>query len=423
VIRKLVTVGVAVAAMTLSLVGLDSAASAASAPLLLTLSQGQAFAILGASCGGIQEHSYVTGFDPSTGYPLATVTLSTTCSTGGRGSQPHTYTGSADVNWDFTGATVSATSPGTRATPPLPFSATDANGNQIYNSGNSAFLLLAPGFVPAPRVTGISANEGPTSGGTAVVITGTGFAVATAVSFGGAPAASLTITSDSSITAVVPVAPPGTVDVTVRSAGGTDVTGNFDQFSFVVAPTITSLSPTSGPLQGGNEVVIFGTGLARVTSVTFGGNPTFPSAKSDTSLTVVAPAGDAVDTTSVTVASIGGSASATYADTAPELCGSGCIFTSPPTATAATGVPSSFTVSASGGVIPSLKLKGKLPSGVTFVDNFDGTATLSGTPTNIGHKHAADTYRDKISATFSFTPPGGVTVAKTITQVFMLSVS
>ena len=409
--------------MALGLVGLGSVASATSTPLLLSLSQGQAFAILGASCGGIQEQGYVTGFDPTTGYPVGAVTLSTTCSTGGRGSLPHTYTGSADVNWDFTGATISATSPATRANPGASFSATDANGNQIYNSGSSAFLLLAPGFVPAPRVTGISANLGPSAGGTSVVITGTGFTAATGVSFGGVPAASFTIASDISITAVAPVAPPGPVDVTVTSTGGTDATGSFDLFTFVAPPTITSLSPASGPLQGGNEVVITGTALAGVTSVSFGGNPTFPSAQSDTSLTVTVPAGDAVDTTNVSVTSIGGTAGAIYAYTAPDLCGSACVFTSPATAAATTGVPFSFTVSATGAVTPIFKRTGKLPKGLKFVNNGNGTATLSGVPVNSLTRLAAGTYSDKISAIFSYTPPGGVTVSKTITQVFTLTVS
>jgi hypothetical protein len=420
--RRLVTAGVAVAAMTLGLVGLGSVAVAASAPVVLTLSQGQAFTILGASCGGIQESGYATGFDPTTGYPVGVVTLSTTCSTGGRGSLPHTYTGSADVNWDFTGATVSATSPAARPAPPSPFSAVDGNGNQVYNSGNSAFLLLAPGFVPTPRVTAISANTGPSTGGTPVVITGTGFTVATGVNFGGTPAASFVITGDTSITAVAPVAPPGPVDVTVTSAGGTDAIGTFDLFTFVARPTITSLSPASGPLQGGNQVIVTGTNLAGVTSVSFGGNPSFPSAQSDTSLTVTAPAGDAIDTTTVTVTSIGGTAGATYAYRAPDLCGGGCVFTSPSTATATTGVPFSFTVSAAGVVSPTFKRSGTLPKGLRFVNNGNGTASLSGIPVNSLTRLAAGSYRNKISATFSFTPSGGGTVSKTITQVFTLTV-
>ncbi len=44
----------------------------------------------------------------------------------------------------------------------------------------------------------------------------------------------------------------------------------------------------------------------------------------------------------------------------------------------------SFTVSSTGYPIPSLIETGALPSGVTFVDNLDGTATLSGTPATSG---------------------------------------
>src|SRR5437868_9479348 len=57
-------------------------------PAHLVLPQSLAFAILGHTCGGIKEQTYVTGFDPATGYPTGNVHLSTTCSTGGRGSRP-----------------------------------------------------------------------------------------------------------------------------------------------------------------------------------------------------------------------------------------------------------------------------------------------------------------------------------------------
>lgn len=57
-----------------------------------------------------------------------------------------------------------------------------------------------------------------------------------------------------------------------------------------------------------------------------------------------------------------------------------------------------------------------------LVVNCDGTATLSGAPTNVGRKHAAGTYRDKIRATFRFTLSGGRTVSKTITQIFTITV-
>jgi IPT/TIG domain len=418
--RKLVTAAVAKATLSLGLVGLvglAGSAAAAPTPVHLNLDQGTAFSILGASCGGIQEQSFATGFDPTTGYPVGVVDMSTSCSSGGRGSHPHLYTATADVTWDFTASVVSATAPATRTVDPA-FSATDANGNQIYNQANAAYLLLAPGFTPTPRVTRISASIGPASGGTSVVISGTGFTGATHVDFGTTPAASFTITDDRSITAVAPVAPAGQVDVKVTSAGGTDATGAFDVFTFVAAPVITSLSPNSGPLQGGNQVVISGTGLAPVISVYFGGNYAFVTAQSDTSITVTAPAGEGVDNEMVTVSSIGGTASASYAYTAPDLCGSGCVFTSPGTASATTGVPFSFTVSATGGVTPTFTEKGRLPHGVTFVNNYDGTATLSGKPVNGPLRLAAGSYPLKIKATFSYG-----TATKTVAQYFTLTVS
>ena len=85
---------------------------------------------------------------------------------------------------------------------------------------------------------------------------------------------------------------------------------------------------------------------------------------------------------------------------------------------AATGVPFSFTVSATGGVVPSFAEKGRLPNGVTFVDDFDGTATLSGTPVGLGHPSAAGTYRMKIRAVFAYG-----TASRTIAQTLTLTVS
>jgi hypothetical protein len=40
----------------------------------------------------------------------------------------------------------------------------------------------------------------------------------------------------------------------------------------------------------------------------------------------------------------------------------------------------SFTVRTTGSPTPALSELGRLPAGITFVDNHDGTATMSGTP-------------------------------------------
>jgi len=67
--------------------GLASTASAAS-PIRLYLNEGYAFAILGHSCGGIQERVYARGFGAN-GYPIGNVSLSTTCGGSGRGGGGH----------------------------------------------------------------------------------------------------------------------------------------------------------------------------------------------------------------------------------------------------------------------------------------------------------------------------------------------
>jgi large repetitive protein len=60
--------------------------------------------------------------------------------------------------------------------------------------------------------------------------------------------------------------------------------------------------------------------------------------------------------------------------------GSAPAFFSGGTATFTTGTAGSFTVTANGSPTPSLNKSGTLPQGVSFVDNGNGTATLSGTP-------------------------------------------
>ena len=87
--------------------------------------------------------------------------------------------------------------------------------------------------IPPPVVTAINPSSGPVTGGTSVTITGTDLNGATAVAFGATPAASFTVNSATSITAVAPAHAAGTVDVTVTTPGGTSNTGPADTFTYV----------------------------------------------------------------------------------------------------------------------------------------------------------------------------------------------
>ena len=193
-------------ALALTVVVVAASSAQAATAVSLSLPQGTAFAILGHSCGGIQEKSYAIGFDPASGFPTGVVTMSTSCGGSGRGGgyQHPVLRAQAGVTWDFTGAVVSYVVPAPAVTINPSLSAFDVHGNQVYNQSSNAFLVLAAGFVPTARVLSLSAAVGPASGGTAVTITGTGFTAATAVRFGATAAASFTVNSSTSITAIAP---------------------------------------------------------------------------------------------------------------------------------------------------------------------------------------------------------------------------
>jgi hypothetical protein len=127
-------------------------------PLKLVLPQSAAFSILGHSCGGIGEEGYVTGFDTTSGYPTGAVYLSTTCSSGGIGSHPVTYTAWAGVTWNFAGGVVSATALASAPTIDPTFTATDAFGDVIYNASSSAYLIVPLPAAPS-GVTVVQAGD------------------------------------------------------------------------------------------------------------------------------------------------------------------------------------------------------------------------------------------------------------------------
>ena len=133
-----------------------------------------------------------------------------------------------------------------------------------------------------------------------VSILGQGFTGTTAVSFGGVNATTFSVSSDTYLTANVPTgAKTGTVTVT-RPSGALN---SIQQFK--VTPTISSISPTSGPI--GTVVTITGTGLIQTTKVTIGGvKATTFTVKSDSSVSVTIPG--ACKTGKITVTTSGGSA-------------------------------------------------------------------------------------------------------------------
>jgi len=238
----------------------------------------------------------VTGVTPNQG-PLAGGTTVTISGTNFISGSTTVYFGSKKT----TGVTVnsstsiSATSP-SESVGTVDVTVTTPGGTSTKSSADY-FTFLA-----APTVTKVSPNQGSLAGDTSVTITGTSFVIGnTTVYFGSNKATGVTVNSNASITVNSP-AGSGTVDVTVTTPGGTSSKVSVDKFTYVPAPVVSSISPTSGPAKGGTKVTITGTSFISGSTVNFGSNPaTGVKVNSSTSITATSPAGSgAVDVTVTT---------------------------------------------------------------------------------------------------------------------------
>ena len=164
-------------------------------------------------------------------------------------------------------------------------------------------------IVAVTRVTPVS---GPQVGGTKVVISGSGFARTTDVSFGRTAATTFNVDADTQISAVSPPG-NGTVDVTVTTPDGVSTTGGADLFTYVPVPVVACLNPATGSPAGGTRVVISGRAMTGATSVSFGKAAASSfTVDSDTRISAVSPPGDS--TVAVRVTTSGGISATGRAD-------------------------------------------------------------------------------------------------------------
>ncbi|MFZ9156432.1 MAG: IPT/TIG domain-containing protein, partial [Schleiferiaceae bacterium] len=122
---------------------------------------------------------------------------------------------------------------------------------------------------PSPSISSFT----PTTSGatTSVVISGSGFTGATAVSFGGTAASSFTVNSNTQITAVVGAGASGSVSVTTPGTLATNAT--LAGFTYAPAPTISYFSPIRA--NAGTTITIKGTNLSSTSAVSFGGTAAY----------------------------------------------------------------------------------------------------------------------------------------------------
>ena len=139
------------------------------------------------------------------------------------------------------------------------------NSDGQFASSAGAFTYQAP----APTISAVSLAGGPIAGGATITITGTGFLSAPSnptVTVGGGSCGSLVYTSSTQVTCVTPAHGAGLVNVVLTNADSQIATAT-GAYTYRVAPTFTSVTPSAGALAGGTSIVIVGTGFINVGAV------------------------------------------------------------------------------------------------------------------------------------------------------------
>jgi hypothetical protein len=152
-----------------------------------------------------------------------------------------------------------------------------------------------PPAAAPPTIASISPSIGLDAGGTAVTITGSGFA-SPAASFGGA-AAEVVAASPTSLTVATPPHLAAVVDVVVTNADGQS-SSLASAFAYVhpgllPPPSVSGVAPASGPTSGNTLVTVTGSGFVTGSTVLIGGTAAIAGAITATRITVTTPGGPA----------------------------------------------------------------------------------------------------------------------------------
>ena len=213
------------------------------------------FTVLG-SAPPVVPGPQITSFAPASGPVGTSVTLT---GTGFSGATAVAFNGTLATFVVHSAAQITAVVPAGATTGRVAVAAPGGTGTSALD-----FTVTAPS--PAPTITRFTPPSG--AAGSTVVISGTGFSGATALTFNGA-AAAFTVDSDARITAIVP-AGATTGPIAVSAPGGSGVSAT--DFTVIPAPVVARIRPAAA--RRGATVTISGAGFGATRSgatVRFGG--------------------------------------------------------------------------------------------------------------------------------------------------------
>lgn len=171
---------------------------------------------------------------------------------------------------------------------------TDDGGAE--NGGDDTFSpqIFTIAVVPTlqPVITSILPPSGLLTGGTFIEIRGENFLRGTTVTIGGKAVVDPTVVPSNLIIIQTPPGSLGAADVVITNPG--DVSERIVAgFTYVLNPTVTAISPDSGPIAGGTAVTITGQNFQSPVRVTIGGQEaTAVEVHSETEIRAVTPSLD-----------------------------------------------------------------------------------------------------------------------------------
>jgi RHS repeat-associated protein len=248
----------------------------------------------------------ITSLSPASGAVGASVTIT--------GSGFGSTQGTSAVKFNTTTATITSWS-ATSIVATVPTGAT--TGNIVVNASGVNSNGVSFTVVAAPSITSLSPTTGAV--GASVTITGANFGSTQGtgtVSFNGTTVTTIASWSATSIVATVPTGAT-TGNVVVNASG---VNSNGVSFTVVAAPSITSLSPTSGAV--GASVTITGANFGATQgtgTVTFNGTAATPSSWNATSIVATVPTGATTGNVVVNASGVNSNAVSFTVVTAPSI--------------------------------------------------------------------------------------------------------
>ncbi|MBC8458377.1 MAG: IPT/TIG domain-containing protein [Deltaproteobacteria bacterium] len=155
--------------------------------------------------------------------------------------------------------------------------------------GQKGILRGGYTYNPFPLIEKIEPKYGgPLTGGTPLTITGSNFMQGVVVTIGGEQVQRLDLFSLTELRLRTPPGKAGPKDVRVVNPDGQEAVLK-EGFTYNPAPTILSVKPNMGPLEGGTEITIIGTGFLSGADILIGGAEVWARTPSPTKIKAGTP--------------------------------------------------------------------------------------------------------------------------------------